>query len=710
MRMSRSTSQPIVPPPGHTVAQDLKSALDQRASRYASVLALRAVPDDGLWEAVALAVSGEKIGGVEALLVQAEACLASVEDASPGSARACLMKCALGRQLQNWAPDHSWTDAQRARHGRLVASTQLPPLSVELIRQLPLRDVETLLGVAVQQAAESPFWHERLTQLLALADTLLSGGWAQGPGYARALLNDVAQALEQLHAGLPDPTERQELFKVERCLRATWLQLVKASLGTAELGAAAQCLGKSREANAQLQAERKECPQGIDWDSQEDMLGILGSELREVGLRFDWTSGALVADSPSGELSLAELARQVVMVDRALLIVQRMALDGLHPCARALKDWMFKHLSSDTARQRLIDACGDAKASARMPQVMFERLAMCGFERQGDLDPTERKLLLSAVQSLDLRLVAAPVGQISVPGEPRVSRMDRLWRMAQRLAAHPNRLKALRHYLTQKQTPLAPGWDALLALSEYIAQHQAGRGERFALGSGFGIDDFLFWAMSSGNIPNAREHRSFFCALWVEDVLSGLPGDGLHAAFLTFNVVGGQVSDAFLMPQRHEELLSSLNPQHTAGLSQVAQLALVRRYVVRALLVLPFLLERLLPTGSDPLSWTDADLQCAMLSLDEVLRRELRWRKDGAPELSERVALNYLEIGGFWASVAKQRPDWLDAQSATYPWLREVVSLANEASLTNTAQGKAIGRCIRDAVARSNTLPLTERV
>lgn len=687
---------------------------------------------------------------IEEALIRCEACLASVEQGPSDAGRICLVKCAIYRQLDNWPAQQEWTMAQRSRHAGLTAKAQALSLDVHLIDRLPPNDVDTVLSVTVQQAAQSPAWPEHLTQLMGLVEAWQSRGGMRDLALARSLLNCLGQALDQLHQTPLDQRAREAMGLIESRVCTALLNLVESHGMGKDLWSVANGVGETHTAPS---TDGK--VQAVDGTVQDDVLAVVRSLLRQAGLSFQWarpmTLETWTLDASVDDASRPGPKQQLAAVIRALVVLDAMHLHERHPSRDCLKCWLMRTVDALALSQLLristgfFQGChltGSLKKEAVVLTQLMERKLVGDEGKQAVLsllsDPASTEadraglmewfakllsspetrranlgwIIVNYAEHIDLLGVLAPIWEPTVPGEPLVSGIDRAVELARRLATDAEFLNRLRYDTQDMEAPTAEGWCHLLRFSRfYIDKKEKPADPFFGLDHGHDVHCFLHASTRYLDYPS---RVAFFCDLWLSALVNGVHHHRLHRSFVLARYPFQLHVDAIWDRQQHARLLSLQRPSLRSGLDPDLQQHLLQRQLVKAALVPGGLVKKLVVANfRHPERWTDEDFTGFRLSVEEFLRRECEtlasWverRGDVAPEWDETDLRYYRSMATFWATVAKERPPWLLRVLSEHPWLSDLVDLAQAVGMDEDERGRAMARVVVRAAQEKTAIQL----
>lgn len=732
-----------------------------RSHRYEAFAALRDVPNDRVMSVVDALVA--KATTVEEALVLCEACLASVEQGPLDTERTCLVKCAIDQQLEKWPERQEWTRAQRSRHAGLTAKVRLDldAFDVHLVDRLPPTAVDTVLGVAVQQAARHHGWPGRLTQLTGLAEAWQARGGSQDLAMARSLLNCLGQSLNQLHQVPMDKTAREAMGLIESRLCEALLTQVKVSIGVTSLWSAVKRIEAMREAR-----DKEGKAAAVDWTCQEDVLAVVHSGLRQSGLTFRWagsmTLEAWASDAPTDEASLPGLRQQLAAVLHALAIADGMHLDAHHPSVDCLRHWLKERAGAwgpiELMRlsKGIFQGRHDAEAveyEAGVLTRLMEWTLVCTahkdrvlqlltnptlpeVDRSGLMECFAKVLsspgtslnnlgwiVLNYAEHVDLTDALAPIWEPTVPGDSLESGIDRAARIAHRLGTDPDRLHDLRFHTQDMTATTSKAWWFLLMFAQFCIDQ---RERAFSLiGHDSGHDVHLFLSDSRGlSIPSRRHCVNFFGDLWARAVANGVCHKRLSFYLLSRTQPLLTEPARALWDRMYEPFLKLFRSSVRQSLDASQQLKLLINNVIGMAVRAPYFPHVKGLIVSDPTrpeSWTDEDFDRGMQSIEACVERECAGLKeysdylkksqqscvDGEPALVGIDKDTFaLDIGTFWAELAAMRPAWLESVAVQYPWLPSVIAMANDAEALPREKNLEIAKRIRQAAKERNAKDL----
>lgn len=645
----------------------------------------------------------------------------------------------------------SWTQDEKIAALRWLPGDQLMkaveeliPLGIDLIDRLPPDDVDTVLSVAVQQAAQNPDWPKHLTPLIGLVEALQLRGGIRDLATARSLLNCLGQALDQLH-GLPVSEDaRQAMALIEPRLRAALLTQVTASSGGADLWSAAKRVGDLHETK-----DEQGQSVAVDWTCQEDVLAVVRSLLRESGLTLRWAESMTLeawALNASTDDTASSGQQQLEAVLHALVILDGMHLGAHHPSVDCLQRWLKSRVDAwdliglVRAASGLFQGRTDGEVVAREVAKLMEvalvgeaqKKAVLQLLQNPALTQADRSVLmecfakvlscpgtsfdslewiiLNYAEHVDLIDVLSPIWEPTVPGDPHVSGIDRAVGIARRLATDPDRLHELRYHTQDMQAPTAKNWWFLVLFGSFYA----GLEENPVPYAGADPGHDVRLCMSDNKVSFSQQRRvEFFCALWMPAVVNGMCHKRLDFEFLTHFKL--RQVQAFWKREPRDPLLPLLRPSVRQSLSPLEQRRLLNSNVARMAVEAPHFsrVKGLIVAEPDqPDRWTDEDFEGGTQSVEACLQKECANLKSRPPRDDNELSLVevgstfYSDIGVFWAELAARRPQWLEAVSSQYPWLASAITAAKGPWASERIQNRSIALLIRRAAQERNAKEL----
>jgi len=572
----------------------------------------------------------------------------------PDRAYQCLVKCALAVRLErmNQAADATWTDAQRSRFNDLQAKTGLNPLDVDLLRRLPVGDLDSVLSVALQQAVDGPDGSDHLLSLASLFVKLQRGEGPWGFLVARSLRNGLFQVLEQTSASPMDPVDLSRRSWIERQLDRGPLGRFGRAMRTGDLPAAAACVQGLHTLNETLAVEMAT-----------ELMAAVRRELAQVGVVVEWTT---VRSGSAFEDRTVDGPAPFAAVLRAWSVLRRLPMEHCLPLTSSCHRWLQDQLLTEAAKPAVLGLLEGMREDPALQSALMDvfEVAMCS---PGAKAADVEALILLYAEHIDLADVLAPIRAPLDPKTAPVTGFDRLCALVLKLADSSSR----QWVEVARQDAWRGGWAVLSGLTEGLLEERS-RAEfhedvRSALDLLFGR---LWFQKSQPTLPGAQ---ALIDRLWLCTAANGLHSPLDRPFLVLWGLESSPVQSDKMLPFWEspvwEGLFACLAPHAVKGLSAAQQQALLRRNLM-------VIFSR--PGASSPFR------QAMSLAGRQQFAQGAEW----ATALVEALACwaDTLQAGiemdswyahdliGLVQHYAGAIPGWLEAVGVKHPWVCKAIT------------------------------------